>query len=327
MLKRKPAAVRAYREEDRAAVVSLLVGRLFPDAHRLAAYWDWQFEQNPSVDDPAGCRHVVLAEDGSIAGFLAVQPLAVRHAGGEGRLLAPMHLVAAPGYGWYMLQLLRDLTSAAPLAWFSSIGNPTVEKIVQPLTEAAPLMADRVLPLGAAGRLPRLLRRLLPVRRPSGIRPVREFPRSGDQALAQLTADGEPAVVRDSARLNWRYARDPLRQCRCWMYDADDGFGYVVLAHAPGAWRCYLQDLAGSSRAVADVLQAWAVAQARACGAVELAVPLPPRQWTLPLPVCGARNWPLRVRCTDAALRRYWQAPLAWNLSFGDTETSCYCTW
>jgi hypothetical protein len=286
-------------EADREAAVSLLAAA-HGSSVRDAQAWDWLFQGRLG-------RYVVADAGDRLAAQYALLPLRVHHRGEVIDASLSLDTATHPDFGG------RGLMTDLGLMAYERSGSELVLGFPNPKsawilynrlgwTELAPFPLF-VKPL--AGIIRAVTGARSGFRRPRAPAPfVERFDRFGswaDDIWETNAARLGTAVVRDSARLNWRFADAPHMYERFVSYAGADPAAYVVLRTVP--WRrgrvSYVMELAalpGAEREAARALEA-AVGAARGEGSAGVAAVATEQDPLLgTLRKAGFRSAPARVR-------------------------------
>ncbi len=322
--------IRPYTPADRAQVYAVLCERLFPDAARLDLYWEWQLERHPHVANADSYRRVVIDDTGAVVGCLSTMPLPLLWRRERVRFIFPMHLAGRRGYGHGALRLLQETIRQSDALCTVGSGHARVQEIFDRELTPVPLVTATtvdVFPPWADRPLLRLGRRLRRRPVPPAVRLLPRLPDSLDAAVRGLQAEQELCVEHDCALVNWRYADFPEPCHTLFVYDADDGFGWLALGRYRAQATAVLFACHASAAPVTQALTAAAYNWCLEHGICWLrdyrAVTgdtLPRHPASHPAPV-------FQFRCSDDGLRQFLADRRDWPLAFGDIENSHYFFW
>lgn len=293
----KPFVIRDATEADRDAVLALLAAAHGSEV-RDAATWDWLFRGR--LD-----RYVVADAEGRLAAQYALLPVRVLHRGEVVEASLSLDTATHPDFGGQGLMTdLGNRAYARPGAELVfGFPNPSSAWILYNRLGWHELRPFPLLFKPLAGLLRAATGLPAPTLRRSAARAER-FDRFGSWAdhIWEETAAGlGTSVVRDSPRLNWRYADAPFTYDRFLVRAGDEPVAFAVLRTV--SWRrgklSYLMDFAavqGATAEAASVLNE-AVATARSAGSAGVAAVATPRHPLFDvLRASGFRTVPARAR-------------------------------
>jgi hypothetical protein len=248
-----------YRDEFKDAVVPLWGFDKGPDyVSNKYAIWDWQYCQNPYVDNSN--KGMAAIEDGDVLAFCGIMPVMLKY--GDRILNAHWTLdgIGDPrcrgkGYGFKVY----DAATKDGNQYCMGIGmNDITEHLLKKSGYIANYEVSQYIYSSNAGGLKNLIKKAVQhltvvmhlAKRPSTegltarVIPATEMPKEADSLWANVAGGYDKIVVRDYAYLHWKYSLHPLAKYQLVVVERG-GELVGIGVFRKGATRSWLVDYLG----------------------------------------------------------------------------------